>query len=222
MRYAKPCGCFRTRDICIYKTWASSFSSPTHIHKQYSKTPALQPTPGKHNQIPRRTIACSTNFETSPTTATILAVGGTQATAIGRSTLDVPALVTPGPSTDSDYIPSYQSRSSSTGDALKQRSQSTPGEFNRGQHSPVSTSRTSNLASSRPRRKRHEFWKTGLWNSKYSSPSGTRVRASSQSVTLPHPSVVGEQMRNMPHADWRGKNSPDRVWDDENLARLYW
>lgn len=140
---------------------------------------------------------------------------------IGRSALDVPALVTPRPSTDSDYIPSYQSRSSSTGDALKQRSQSTAGKFSRGESPLVNTWKLGSPANTQPRR-RHVFWRTGLWNSKHNSPSGSRVRASSQSVTLPHPSVVEEQMRNMPHADWRGKNSPDRVWNDENMARLYW
>ena len=141
---------------------------------------------------------------------------------IGRSTLDVPVLVTPRPSTDSDYLPSYQSRSSSTGDALKERSQSTPGEFSRDQSSAVNTSRPGSPATPKPSRRRHVFWKTGLWNSKHNAPRGSRVRASSQSVTLPHPSVVEEQMRNMPHHDWRGKNRPDRIYNDENLARLYW
>lgn len=137
---------------------------------------------------------------------------------IGRATLDVPAIVTPRPSTDSNYLPSYQSRSTSRGNLSKPRALSTPGDVTRSRQYSSEALRPGTPARSRWR---DVFWKNGLWNKKHGAPKGTRVRASSQSVTLPHPSVVEQQMRNMPHADWRGKNSPDRVWDEANVSRLY-
>lgn len=122
-------------------------------------------------------------------------------------------------SVDSDNLPPYRSRSTSTIYGPNTRSQSTPGNSN-GQENMLHMSPRPNAPQSR--RRRNMFWKSSLWNSKHRSPRGSRVRASSQSVTLPHPSVVEEQMRNMPHHDWRGRNKPDGVWDNANLARLYW
>ena len=137
---------------------------------------------------------------------------------IDRATLNVPAIVTPRPSTDSDYLPSYQSRSTSRGDPRKPRALSTPGDVTRGRDYSSDALRPGTPAQTR---RRDVFWRNGLWNKKHGSPNGPRVRASSQSVTLPHPSVVEEQMRNMPHYDWRGRNRPDGVWDEANVSRLY-
>jgi hypothetical protein len=113
-------------------------------------------------------------------------------------------------SADGSTPPSYRSRSMSTSNRGRSRAISSPGDAGRQQHNQSTP------------RKRHFFWRTSLWNSKHHrQPRGSRVRAQSQSVTLPHPSVAEEQMRNMPHHDWQGKNRPDRTYDEANLARLY-
>lgn len=136
---------------------------------------------------------------------------------VGRSTVDIPALVTPTPrpstSSEDESLPSYRSRSMSRTNYFNARAVSTPGDINREQ-----TNDTLQPARSRWR---DIFWKNGLWNSKHNSPKGAHVRPKSQSVTLPHPSVVEEQMRRMPHHDWQGRNKPDGVWDDANVMRLY-
>ena len=119
-------------------------------------------------------------------------------------------------SADASTPPSYRSRSMSTSNRGRSRALSSPGEIGRQQDA-----RSTPALSSTPR-KRHFFWRTSLWNSKHHrQPSGSRVRAQSQSVALPHPAVAEEQMRNMPHHDWQGKNRPDRTYDEANLARLY-
>ena len=129
---------------------------------------------------------------------------------------NLPKYASERPSADGSTPPSYRSRSISTSNRGRSRALSSPGDAGRQQDG-----RSTPTSSSTPR-KRHFFWRTSLWNSKHhGQPSGSRVRAQSQSVTLPHPSVAEEQMRNMPHHDWQGKNRPDRTYDEANLARLY-
>ena len=128
---------------------------------------------------------------------------------IGRSAVDVPAIIEPRPSTDSEPLPSYRSRALSTSSSLKPRRASSPGGYNSGYRSisrgPSNADKPVEMANpSRPTRRRRDiFWKVGLWHDKHASPCGPRVRACSQSISIPHPSVVDEQMRNMPYYDWR-------------------
>ena len=130
--------------------------------------------------------------------------------------LNLPAYTSKRPSADGSTPPSYRSRSMSTSNRGRSRALSSPGDAGRQRDGPSRPSTPSTP------RKRHFFWRSSLWNSKHrQQPSGPRVRAQSQSVTLPHPSIAEEQMRNMPHHDWQGKNRPDRSYDEVNLARLY-
>ena len=195
----------------IYKTGEST-NRASRQYKPRNETANKARTPNKINSAIDIMFDKFRNKVSNSTTSQSRSRRNSEHSNIGRATLDVPTLVTPRPSSDSNYLPSYRSGSTSSGVLSKPRALSTPGDINRHTTGPGTPART---------RRRDVFWKNGLWNKKHDAPSGPRVRAMSQSVTLPHPSVVEEQMRNMPHYDWRGRNRPDDVWDESNVSRLY-
>lgn len=71
---------------------------------------------------------------------------------------------------------------------------------------PTRKAMTPTPSKSRPaggRRKRDIFWRNSLWDESSATPPGQMIRAKSQSVSIMHPEVAEEHMRNMPHYNWR-------------------
>ena len=139
---------------------------------------------------------------------------------IGRSTPNIPIIITSEDAAQSDGMQlssSHSGLASPTNDTAARESFVSK-DINR-ERRPSSVGTKSSNSVTSPRR--NVFWKAGLWNSKHQSPSGPRVRAVSQSVDRPHPLVAEQQMRNLPHRDWQGRSSRDGIWDEANVAKLY-
>ena len=128
---------------------------------------------------------------------------------------DIPTIIEPSKSTDSTTTSSHRPRwpsVSNIADKDKLSATSTPNETwtqtrSRGRsQSTASTdaAATRNKTKSKDKRKRNIFWKSSLWDVGSAQPRGSRIRASSQSVSVMHPEMAEEKMRAMPHYHWRG------------------
>lgn len=126
---------------------------------------------------------------------------------------EIPTIITPEPSTDSEPIVVQYARSLSTSRSPDATRAASPDRQSADRGRSLSIHRASltdfdDRAPSTPApapgesRWREVLWKARLWNKKAKSP-GPHVRAVSQSASAPHPSVAEERMDNMPYTDWR-------------------
>lgn len=133
-----------------------------------------------------------------------------------NSSLEIPTINEPRKSTSSTpasshYRLRWASMSSISDKDLLSASTtaSSPRSLSRGRAQSTTRSNTPSVkSSSRGRRRlRDIFWRDSLWNESSAPPRGSRIRASSQSVSVMHPEMARERMSGMEHYSWRENES---------------
>lgn len=127
------------------------------------------------------------------------------------STLDIPTINEPRKSTSSTPASTYYRSRWASWSSIPDKellsgttTPSSPRSLSRGLSQSTSRPNTPAATSSRGRRRlRDIFWRDSLWDESSAPPRGSRIRASSQSVSLMPPEMAEERMRGMPYSSWK-------------------